>query len=89
MLLLFEFRNSARAAVQHDYRRPMVAAGLFLIAVAAGCALAFEVIGSHVDDDGWLREPFALIPLGWLSGLAGVSLVVLGLCRRRWGRPRR
>ena len=61
----------------------MVAVGLFLIAVALGCAVAYELIGSHVDADGWLREPFALIPVGWLSGLAGVSLVVLGLLRRR------
>ena len=61
----------------------MVAVGLFLIAVALGCAVAYELIGSHVDADGWLREPFALIPIGWLSGLAGVSLVVLGLLLRR------
>ena len=60
----------------------MVAVGLFLIAVALGCAVAYELIGSHVDADGWLREPFALIPIGWLSGLAGVSLVVLGLLLR-------
>ena len=60
----------------------MVAVGLFLIAVAFGCAVAYELIGSHVDADGWLREPFALIPVGWLSGLAGVSLVVLGLLLR-------
>lgn len=63
----------------------MVAAGLFLMAVAVGCALAYELIGSHVDADGWLREPFALIPLGWLSGLAGILFVVLGLWRRRRG----
>jgi len=61
----------------------MIAVGLFLIAIAVGCAVAYELIGSHVDADGWLREPFALIPVGWLSGLAGVSLVVLGLLRRR------
>ena len=61
----------------------MVAVGLFLIAVAFGCAVGYELIGSHVDADGWLREPFALIPVGWLSALAGVSLVVLGLLRRR------
>ncbi len=67
----------------------MVGVGLFLMALAAGFALAYELIGSHVDADGWLREPFALIPLGWLSGLAGASLVVLGLWRRRRGSDRR
>jgi hypothetical protein len=61
----------------------MIAAGLLLIAVASGAALAYGLIGSHVEADGWLREPFALIPLGWVSCLAGVSLVVLGLWRRR------
>lgn len=61
----------------------MVAVGLFLIAIAFACRLAYGLIGSHVDADGWLREPFALIPIGWLSGLAGVSLLVLGLLLRR------
>jgi len=61
----------------------MVALGLFLIAIAIACAVAYQLIGSHVDADGWLREPFALIPIGWLSGLTGVSLVVLGLLLRR------
>ena len=54
-----------------------------LIAIASACAVAYELIGSHVDADGWLREPFVLIPIGWLSGLAGVSLLVLGLLLRR------
>lgn len=61
----------------------MVGVGLFLMALAAGSFLGYELIGSHVDADGWLREPFALIPLGWLSGLAGVSLFALGLWRTR------
>ncbi len=59
----------------------MVAAGLFLIVLTVAFGLAYELIGSHVDADGWLREPFALIPLAWLSALAGVALVAVGLWR--------
>ncbi len=64
----------------------MVAGGLLLMAVAFALILAFELIGSRVDANGWLHEPFALIPLAWLSGLAGVLLLAVGLWRRR---PRR
>lgn len=67
----------------------MVAGGLFLMVLAFAFGLAYELIGSHVDADGWLREPFALIPLAWLSGLAGVVLVAVGLWRRRRRRRKR
>jgi hypothetical protein len=26
----------------------------------------FEYVGSELDDNGYLLEPFALIPMGWL-----------------------
>lgn len=67
----------------------MVAVGLFLVVLTIAFGLAYELIGSHVDADGWLREPFGLIPLAWLSGLAGVVLVAVGLWRRRRHRGRR
>lgn len=45
------------------------------------CAVSFYRIGSRVDANGTLQEPFALIPLGYASGLAGVvsGLVALAL----------
>ena len=35
----------------------MVAVGLFLVVLTIAFGLAYELIGSHVDADGWLREP--------------------------------
>jgi hypothetical protein len=78
--------NSRRFRLR--YRCQMVGVGLFLMVLAAGCALAYELTGSYVDAAGVLREPFALIPLGWLSGLAGASLFFLGLWRRGRGMAR-
>jgi len=62
--------------------------GVILLVLAAALLVAYRVIGSHVDADGWLHEPFALIPLAWLSGLSGLVLVaVAGRRRRRGHRP--
>ena len=58
-------------------------AGVILLAMAAALLLAYNVIGSHVDADGWLHEPFALIPLAWLSGLSGAVLVAVAAWRNR------
>ena len=30
------------------------------------CFLSFGLIGSEVDENGFLIEPFFLIPIGWL-----------------------
>jgi hypothetical protein len=61
----------------------MLIAGALLLALAATFMVMYWRIGSYVDADGFLHEPFGLIPLGWLSGLAGVALVAIGLFRRR------
>ena len=58
--------------------------GVILLALSAALLLAYNVIGSHVDADGWLHEPFVLIPLAWLSGLSGVAMVAVAA----WGRRR-
>ena len=50
---------------------------------AKGCYELFHRLGSHVDDQGILHEPFGLIPLGWLFVLAGAVLLVLSLVRRK------
>ena len=57
--------------------------GVLLLALASGLMVAYNVIGSHVDADGWLHEPFAYIPLAWLSGLVGAVLVAVGVWRGR------
>lgn len=68
----------------------MFVGGVLLIALAAALIMAYEVIGSHVGADGLLHEPFVLIPLAWLSGLAGTALVAIAVWRsRRGGADRR
>ena len=48
-----------------------------------GCAIAFEVIGSSVSDNGTLVEPFFLIPIAWLLFLLGGILAISAFIIRR------
>lgn len=68
---------------------PLFVGGVLLLALAAALIVAYGVIGSHVDAAGWLHEPFACIPLAWLSGLAGAVLVAVSVWRGRFGRAQR
>jgi hypothetical protein len=46
--------------------------------------MAFLMIGSEVDAAGYLREPFALIPIGWLCLLGTlVTGTIYSLMRLR------
>ena len=48
------------------------------------CLAAYHLIGSYVDEQGVLIEPFALIPLFWLFLLlGGVALLAVLLTRYR------
>lgn len=40
--------------------------GVLLFIGAVVCIVAFNMIGSEVDSQGMLHEPFFLIPLFWL-----------------------
>jgi hypothetical protein len=62
--------------------RYLVAAVASFLA-AKGCYELFQRIGSRLDDQGILHEPFGLIPLGWLFVFAGAVLLVLSLVRRK------
>jgi len=59
---------------------------LFSIIASVGCLVAFNMIGSYVTAEGFLVEPFALIPLSYLFGLAallsGLVLGILAIKRR-------
>lgn len=57
--------------------------GILLLGLAFALMVAYQVVGVHVDAEGVLREPFALIPLAWLSGLTGAVLVAIAVWRRR------
>ena len=68
----------------------MMRTGVVLAAMGVCCLVAFELIGSTVDEDGTLHEPFGLIPIGLL--LLGVAMLLLlagavkGVWLRRHGR---
>ena len=49
---------------------------------------AYGVIGSHIDEEGRLIEPFPLIPLGYPGLAVGVLLLVIPWLSRvpRWRR---
>ncbi|MEA2112573.1 MAG: DUF3955 domain-containing protein [Patescibacteria group bacterium] len=49
---------------------------IFLV-LGIGCAVAYKLIGSEVAPDGTLKEPFALIPLGWLFIIIGISKLTI------------
>ncbi len=59
---------------------------LLSIIASVGCVVAYNRIGSYVTAEGFLVEPFALIPLTYLFGLAallsGLVLGVLSIKRR-------
>ena len=61
----------------------MLITGVLLLALAASFAVTYARIGASLDADGTLREPFGLIPLAWLSGLAGAVLVATAIKRGR------
>jgi hypothetical protein len=63
-------------------RRYFVAAILCFCA-SWTCWSAYARLGSRLDPEGFLQEPFGLIPLGWLFDLAGLVLLVLAWVRRK------
>lgn len=64
----------------------MARVGALLLVLAVGLIIAFNVIGSRVDGDGILHEAFVLVPIAWLSGLAGAGLVAVAIWRGRRSR---
>lgn len=61
----------------------MTKLGILLLGLSVALLVAYRIVGAHVDADGVLHEPFALIPLAWLSGLAGAVLIAIAVWRRR------
>jgi len=54
---------------------------LALIALGGACLLAFHLIGSTIDAQGMLHEPFGLIPIGWLLIVGGAAAGVVAAIR--------
>jgi hypothetical protein len=57
--------------------------GLTSLLLGFGLLAAFRLIGSSVDQDGFLHEPFALLPIGWLFVLLGAAWMVIATIRSR------
>lgn len=55
--------------------------GALLILAGLGCFLAFNLVGSTLDAQGMLHEPFALLPLGNLLIFMGLGLGLLPALR--------
>ena len=47
-----------------------------LIFIGACCHLGYLIVGSSIDTDGFLIEPFALIPIGYLFYLLGLIRII-------------
>ncbi len=60
----------------------MIRIGLGLAALGMICLLAFHRLGSHVDAQGVLHEPFFLLPVGYALLVCGVIAGVAGGVRR-------
>lgn len=56
--------------------------GALLILAGLGCFVAFNLLGTTVDAQGFLHEPFALLPLGYLLLFTGMVLSLLPPLRR-------
>ena len=57
--------------------------GLTSLLLGFGLLAAFRLIGSSVDQDGFLHEPFTLLPVGWLFVLLGAAWMVIATIRSR------
>jgi len=57
--------------------------GLTSLLLGFGLLAAFRLVGSSVDQDGFLHEPFALLPIGWLFVLLGAAWMVIATIRSR------
>ena len=61
----------------------MKRAAIVLMLSSFACIVAFEVIGSSVNDDGTLVEPFFLIPIAWLLFVVGGILTIATFIKGR------
>jgi hypothetical protein len=61
----------------------MKRAAIVLMLSSLACIVAFEVIGSEVNDDGTLVEPFFLIPIAWLLFVTGGILAIATFIKGR------
>lgn len=54
---------------------------LIMLAASVGCGIAYRIIGSTIDSQGYLHEAFGLIPIGWICFLSALIIAALSLIR--------
>ncbi|MEY4298760.1 MAG: hypothetical protein RLZZ423_1939 [Cyanobacteriota bacterium] len=69
-------------------RLSLLRLSLLLLSGAVACGILYRWIGVRVEANGLLREPFALIPIGYLLAFAGMGTGIAGLLGL-WLRQRR
>ena len=55
-----------------------IAGGGFAVASLA-CWIGFQSMGTMVDTEGMVREPFALLPLGYFFAMCAVASLAVGV----------
>lgn len=61
----------------------MLKMGVIAIVLGLIALIAFKLIGSSIDANGVLHEPFGLLPIGFALLVAGAVAVLLGWVRRK------
>lgn len=61
----------------------LLGAAVLLLGLSVALVVGYHIAGVRVDAEGVLHEPFALIPLAWLSGLTGAILIAIAVWRHR------
>jgi hypothetical protein len=64
-------------------RRPYLVAAVVCALVSVACFLGFKATPATLDAQGFLHEPFGLLPLGWFFGFGGALLLLLAMLRRK------
>ncbi|MBR9729475.1 DUF3955 domain-containing protein [Shewanella intestini] len=53
---------------------------------SALCLIAYNIIGTYVDDNGFLIEPFGLIFFFWLFQLLALIALIITFVKHRKGK---
>ena len=59
----------------------MIRIGILISAIGLVCLIAFHLFGSSVEPDGFLQEPFGLLPIGYFLIFAGLFVTAFGCVR--------
>ena len=62
---------------------------ILLLMTGGLCLLAFNLIGSTVDAQGVLHEPFGLLPIGFFLMVLGVLIYFYQGVKNKWNAGKR